>query len=570
MVSTGKTYHAEEEAPMYAFIAAAGLLALLLTPAFGCAGAPSVPHEEPVAPAPPREYVDTTLVPGSGQTIRLHEGDDLQDAIDLAQLGDTIVLDAGAVFKGPFTLPKKSGTGWITIRTSAPDKQFPTPGARVSPAHAPLMPKLIAWKGEGVVVAERGAHHYRFVGIEAAPYEGSSFYSLMWFGSNRERTVEEQPHHIIVDRCYIHGDPKKGSRRGVALNGRHLAVIDSYLSDFKEVGQDSQAIIGWGGAGPFKIANNHLEGAGENVMFGGGDPLIKELVPSDIEVRGNHMVKPLRWKKQDPSYEGTAWTIKNIFELKNARRVLVEGNVMEYNWEESQSGFAVLFTVRNQEGTAPWSAVEDVQFVNNIIRHTGSGINIAGHDNNRPRDQSRQTARIVLRNNLWEDVGGDRWGGKGILFQMLEGTSDVAIEGNTGLQRGYTLFALGPPHRRFVFKNNLAPHNEYGIFGNDVGVGTAALDAYFPDAVVTGNVLAGGDSSRYPDGNVFPDSLDAVPFADRKAGNYRLTGGIKQLKAPGVDAAALCAALSPQDSPTQPICATPTAAAHHGRSLASH
>lgn len=554
---------------MYAFVAAAILLVSLLTPAFGCAGAPSVARQETAAPEAPREYVDTTLVPSSGRTIRIGEGDDLQDAIDMAQLGDTILLEAGATFKGPFMLPKKKGTGWVTIRTSTPDKPFPAPGTRVSPAHAPLMPRLISWKGEGVVLADRGAHHYRLIGIEVVPSEGSFLYSLIWFGTNREQALEEQPHHIIVDRCYIHGDPKKGSRRGVALNGRHLAVVDSYVSDFKEVGADSQAILGWGGAGPFKISNNYLEGAGENIMFGGGDPLIKDLVPSDIEVRGNLMVKPLRWKKNEPGYEGTPWTVKNIFELKNARRVVVEGNVMEHSWEEAQSGFAVLFTVRNQDGKAPWAVVEDVRFVNNIIRHSGSGLSLMGHDNNRPRDQSQETKRILIRNILWEDIGGERWGGKGILFQMIEGSSDVNIEHNTGLHRGYTLFSMGPAHRRFTFRNNIAPHNEYGIFGNDVGVGVAALDAYFPDAVVTENVLAGGEASRYPEGNVFPDSMDAVPFVDRKAGNYRLAGGIKNLKAPGVDAGALCAALSPHDAREQPICSMRTAETRQGRSIAS-
>jgi len=559
----------EKESTMYVFVAAAILLVPLLTPAFGCAGAPSVARPETAPPEAPREYVDTTLVPSSGRTIRIGEGDDLQDAIDTAQLGDTILLEAGATFKGPFILPKKTGTGWLTIRTSTPDKPFPAPGSRVSPAHASIMPKLISWKGEGVVLADRGAHHYRFIGIEVTPHEGTYLYSVMWFGNNKERTLEELPHHIIVDRCYIHGDPKKGSRRGVALNGRHLAVVDSYVSDFKEVGADSQAILGWGGAGPFKISNNYLEGAGENVMFGGGDPFIKDLVPSDIEVRGNLMVKPLRWKKNETGFEGTSWSIKNIFELKNARRVVVEGNVLEHNWEEGQSGFAVLFTVRNQEGRAPWSVVEDVQFINNIIRHSGSGINLLGHDNNRARDQSQETKRILIRNNLWEDIGGERWGGRGILFQIMEGTSDVRIEHNTALQRGYTLFALGPPHHRFTFRDNIAPHNEYGIFGNDVGIGVAALDAYFPDAVVTENVLPGGDASQYPDGNVFPDSIEAVPFVDRKGGNYRLTGGIKNLKAPGVDAGTLCAALSPQDAREQTICAVRTAD-RQGRSVASH
>jgi hypothetical protein len=556
---------------MYAFVAPLGLFLLLLTPAPGCAGAVPVPSEgqQTAAPEPPREYVDTTLVASAGQTIRVREGDDLQDAIDVAQPGDTIVLEAGVTFKGPFTLPKKSGAGWITIRTSTPDKQFPAPGTRISPSHARLMPKLISWKGEGVVVAEKGAHHFRFIGIEVTPYEDTYLYSLMWFGNNRERTIEELPHHIIVDRCYLHGDPKKGSRRGVALNGRHLAVIDSYLSDFKEVGGDSQAILGWGGAGPFKIANNYLEGAGENVMFGGGDPFIKDLVPADIEVRGNHMAKPLRWKKNEPMFEGTPWTVKNIFELKNARRVVVEGNVLEYSWEEAQSGFAVLFTVRNQDGRAPWSVVEDVRFSNNIIRHSGSGLTLMGHDNNRPRDQSQETKRILIRNNLWEDIGGGRWGGRGILFQMVEGTSDVSIERNTGFQQGYTLFSMGPPHKRFTFKGNIAPHNEYGLFGNDVGVGTAALEAYFPDAVVTENVLPGGDERRYPPGNLFPDSMDAVPFADRNAGNYRMTGGIKHLTGAGVDTAALCAALSPIDARDQPFCVPRASDARQSRSAAA-
>ena len=97
-------------------------------------------------------------------------------------------------------------------------------------------------------------------------------------------------------------------------------------------------------------------------MFGGADPKIIGLVPSDIEFRRNHCFKPLSWNPLDPSYAGRHWTVKNIFELKNARRVLVEGNMLENNWADGQSGAAVLFTPRNQEGTAPWSAVQDVTF----------------------------------------------------------------------------------------------------------------------------------------------------------------------------------------------------------------
>ena len=96
----------------------------------------------------------------------------------------------------------------------------------------------------------------------------------------------------------------KGGRRGIALNGGAMAVVDSYLADFKEVGADSQAICGWNGPGPFKIVNNYLEAAGENVMFGGADPSVRNLVPSDIEIRRNTLTKPLTWRIGDPDYAG--------------------------------------------------------------------------------------------------------------------------------------------------------------------------------------------------------------------------------------------------------------------------
>ena len=55
------------------------------------------------------------------RSINVPAGGNLQSAIDSARLGDTIVLAAGATYTGNYTLPAKTGSGWIIIRSSAAD-----------------------------------------------------------------------------------------------------------------------------------------------------------------------------------------------------------------------------------------------------------------------------------------------------------------------------------------------------------------------------------------------------------------------------------------------------------------
>ena len=465
----------------------------------------------------PREQVDTSYVVPNGQVISVPVGGSLQAALDAAQPGDVITLAAGATYVGPFTLRNTVGTGWITVRTSTSDISLPV-GSRVTPQHAPLMPRLVT-SGGPILRADPGAHHYRFVGIELSPSPGVFLYNLVELGVG-VTSPDALPHHIIFDRCYLHGDPGKGSRRGLALNTGEAAVIDSYLADFKEVGADSQAIGVWNGTGPFKFKNNYLEAAGENVMFGGADPSISQLVPADIEIRGNHFSKPLAWRLGDPTYAGTHWTVKNLFELKNARRVLIDGNLFEYNWADAQNGFAILFTVRNQDGTAPWSAVQDVTFTNNVVRHVAAGLNILGVDNFYP---SELTQRIVVQNNLFLDVTASAWGGNGRLFQILAGPADVIIDHNTGFQTGSLIMGDGAPALGFAYTNNIAFHNAYGVMGTNHGVGNDTLATYFPGATFARNILIGGPSNLYPADNFFPATLVEVGFVDPAENDYSLS-----------------------------------------------
>jgi hypothetical protein len=229
---------------------------------------------------------------------------DLQIAIDAAVPGDSIRLRAGETFVGPFVLrTKAASTQYIEIRSDAADSSLPAAGVRLVPSGKPgantsrsLLARLIGkgntYRTTPVVSAEPGAHHYILKFLEIDGVANGGWETLIAFGDD---TTAARPHDIIVDRVYAHGDFAKGQKRGIALNSASTDILNSYISDIRAVGFDSQAINGWNGPGPYRIENNYLEAAGENIMFGGGDPAISNLVPTGIGIRQNHIFKPLHW-----------------------------------------------------------------------------------------------------------------------------------------------------------------------------------------------------------------------------------------------------------------------------------
>lgn len=507
-------------------------------------------------PAPPLTLIDTTYSAPSGNTITVNAGGNLQAALNSAALGDTIVLQAGATFTGPFTLPNKTtGSGWIYIRSSA-YSSLPPPGTRVTPADAVNMPKITVTNNVGgAIQTAAGAHHYRFVGIEFLPISGRFVTNLLELGTT-ETTLASLPNNITVDRCYIHGDPAVGGRRGVLMNGSSIAVIDSYLSDFKEIGVDSQALLTFNSPGPLKIFNNYLEAAGENFMAGGGDPKISNMVPSDIEVRRNYFFKPLAWINQ-------SWSVKNLFELKNAQRVLVEGNTFENSWPAAQIGFGILVTPRNQEGTAPWSVTQDVTFRLNKVINVANGLNVSGRDD---LQVSQVTRRLLFENNLFlvTRLAGQSGAGAGRVFQVLFGPVDVTIRHNTALITAVSggtasFWDNNPKGDQLDIRDNLVSNGDFGFFGNASSAGTVGLNAHFTNYSFLKNAVIGGIGSIYPAGNFFPASVADIGFVDYAGGNYRLgptsayLGAGSDGKDLGANIGAIEAAISGSAMPTLPV-----------------
>ena len=450
----------------------------------------------------------------SGTIWNIDRDGDLQAALDQAQPGDTILLQAGATFTGNFVLPAKAdgATSYITIRSAADLSTLPGPGVRMDPIYASQLAKLHSPNSAPALATAAYAHHYR---IELVEFVGSplGYYDILQLGdgSTTQNTLQVVPHHLVVDRVYIHGDATMGQKRGIALNSASTIIQNSYISDIKSNDQDAQAICGWNGPGPYVITNNYLEASGENVLFGGADPAIVGLVPSDITFTRNHLSKPLTWRPE-------SWIVKNLFELKNAQRVTIDGNIMENNWVSAQPGYAVLFTPRS-DGTAPWSVVQHVAFTNNVVRHVSSVFNILGTDD---LSVTQITNDIVIRNNLFVDVSGDAYDGDGRVL-LINGGSQITFDHNTVMNDGSsTVYPYGTPVQGFVFTNNLLPDNLYGIIGGDVAPGLATITTYFPETLFLDNVIVGGPSYSYPTGNYFPATMGEVGFVGYEGGNYRL------------------------------------------------
>ena len=564
-------------------------------------------------------------------TITVAAGGNLQQALDAAQPGDTILLAENAEFVGNFVLPVKTGEAWITLRTAAPDSVLPAAGTRIRPSDAPVLARVRSPNSMAALRTAAGAHHWIVQYLEfPANLNGYNDIVQIGDGSSAQNSLDKVPHHLVLSHLYVHGDPAVGQKRGIALNGAHVTIRDSHIADCKGISQDTQAIGGWNGPGPYLIENNYLEGAGENVMFGGADPAIPNLVTDGVVFRRNYVSRPMSWRdpllatpaavtatitgegslpagtyayrvvarrlvqgsnarsaaslevtvtttaqasgvrvqwqpvagaaeyrvygrtagaedvywrvtttdftdtgaagtaEAVPTSAGTVWIVKNLFELKNARNVVVESNIFENHWKAAQPGYAIVFTPRNSSGGCAWCVVEQVRFENNVLRNAAAGINLLGYDGGSVPN-SRQTNNVAITNNVFQlttALGGNAW------FMLLgDEPRDITVSHNTIDANGSAvIYAYGGTStdvREILgvqMVANAARHGSYGINGQYFAYGNGILNGYFPGGVFASNYLSGADASRYPTGTMVAGTF-SDQFMDAASGDFELRAG---------------------------------------------
>ena len=310
---------------------------------------------------------------------------------------------------------------------------------------------------------------------------------------------------ITLDRVRVLGDPVKGAKRCILAdtNGR-AKVLRSYAADCFQPspGNDSQAIGGFSMAPGLLVEDSYLEGGSETVMFGGADRP-EDRTPTDIVFRGNTITK-------NPAWMGQPIGVKNLVELKNAKRVTFENNIGSYSWTQGQTGFLLTLTVRNQDGRAPWSTIQDVTFRNNTWSDGAAAIAILGRDDIKETRADRSVpigtvrpsvpmARVTIQGDTFVldplKYGGGSTAVK--IIQLAGGPTDVTIDNVTitaaskASSAFYFATSRTPAITGLTLTNVTFPLTSYGMFGEGAGVTVAAKNFTATNSAWTKYVVSG-------------------------------------------------------------------------------
>jgi hypothetical protein len=523
------------------------------------------------ASAPAQCQEGNVINVGSTEASALDNGLALQSALKAANPGDVLVLAAGAQFLGPFVLPVVPGASAfspVTLQSSALDS-LPAAGDRVDPSMAGLMPQLLfpsragsnrtafdnnPYDRCGCLNFADGASYWQLIGLEVTCQYNNpwSYFGLVLIGNNEpdaaggggpltartvggkgpqivyttgQSSLAQCPKNILVNRCYIHGpaDLVAGYdafgnnlsklKGGIELHADTATVQGCYISGIMGNGFETHGIFCANGPGNYQILNNYIETSCENFFCGGVYPQLgtenPQFTVENVTFQFNELKKLPSWSKWDPSYDGNAWLVKNLFELKAGNNWLIDSNLLENCWggQSDQLGWAFVLTPRgisNGQGLTT-TPVSNITISNNLVLNCCGFVDMLSSDDS---GASGPLSNITITGNQAEGMLGTTQGGHGTMCYLLCGrqsaTGFIDLENNSFLAADNGNFHQaiafsqqpGVSFPDFTFVNNLCAHGANAQFtayarGNTAsyGMDTPTATSVIPDSNVTSNIF---------------------------------------------------------------------------------
>jgi hypothetical protein len=404
-----------------------------------------------------------------GDIIELDPGAGRQSHGAYILRGPGIPAAFGGGGSQPYSKDCSAAGQYITIRSSKAYQLTPGARVGAADAGALAFLGLNPGYGCSVITAEPGANYWRLQGLEiAAPpqsclYGGNDLIYLTYLlgGGTAAARPDLLPNHIIIDQCWIHGIDSYDLRDGVHMDGILITLRNSTVENVRTnsgSGSESHALSSTAGLGPTFVRNNKLSGGMIHSIWGGGAPVIQGAQSAFIEYVGNWLYRPFKWLDwsgtvnpaplspcpvdsdgHGATYRNTSagtywecqgtspgtWTRlasqsaylalvnarlptpnKNMFELKNASFVHVEGNYLDqaYSWYfDGQNGSCFLLNLI--DGVSTRLAHIDIE--NNLCQHGAFGFSQGAGDYGGWDNRGRYGHEIHIHNNLFQYIGED-------------------------------------------------------------------------------------------------------------------------------------------------------------------
>jgi hypothetical protein len=448
----------------------------------------------------------------NANVIRVRSGENLQKAIDQAATTTGTVeirVEPGATFSGNYRLRARAPGAMVLFRPDFEDRNLPAINQWVTPDVKDL-PKFKSANNldpifqttippDGVPFDQPQSNSYAWLGCQFEPLAPDRTYLELGPAGAPGVPMAKLPRGFLFDRCWFRGDPVKGGHRAVGNNVNDFQMFGCRADQIAEIGRDAQCVGAYLGGGNHEIAYNYLEASGENLLYGGSFSGYADNIAYKIRVHHNYFTKDLAWQTRG----GSQPSIKNLFELKNARDVIVEFNVLEHCWVYGQTGYAFVITptVHKPKTGEGWVTVSDVIIRNNVVRYVGGLLNMNNGQGGGPYGETTDgvslgTHNIRVEHNFVHDVNNDpRWKGAARTFAIgnasanADGPTGVVMNHNTFLRASVngllSLYGPGTPDAPgngkmtgMEYTNNIAYDGDYDIIGGKTGIGLPTLNEF--------------------------------------------------------------------------------------------